>query len=197
MGDCLATNLVPYDGEVYWQPQFYSSIQADALFSHLMANIAWQTEDICLYGRWHKVPRLMAWYGDAKAHYQYSGVSHQPLPWTEELASLRDTIGQQCGVAFNSVLLNLYRNGQDSMGCHADDEPELGNNPVIASLSLGDSRLFRLRHKTRKTSLGITLGHGDLLVMAGSLQHYWLHSVPKTTAHKTARINLTFRTVYC
>ena len=122
----------------------------------------------------------MCWYGDPDAYYRYSGVNHQPRPWTTELQSVRAKVEQQCRCTFNSVLANLYRDGKDSMGCHADDENELGPNPVIASLSLGDERLFKMHHKKRKETLNITAGHGDLLVMAGSLQHHWLHSVPKT-----------------
>jgi alkylated DNA repair dioxygenase AlkB len=137
----------------------------------------------------------MCWYGDPDACYQYSGVNHQSKPWNEALQSVRAKLGQQCGCAFNSVLANLYRNGKDSMGCHADDEKELGHNPLIASLSLGDGRLFKLHHKKSKETVDIILGHGDLLVMAGTLQHHWVHSLPKTRKFKTPRINLTFRNI--
>lgn len=188
-------NLVPYDGEVYLVKQFYPPEQAGTLFSVLYERIAWQEEDILIYGRWCKVPRLMAWYGDAAAYYRYSGVNHPPRAWTKELLAVKADVEKHCNRSFNSVLLNLYRNGQDSMGCHADDEPELGVNPYIASLSLGDERRFKLHHKTRKTTLDIVLGQGDLLVMAGCLQHYWQHSLPKTRQPKTARINLTFREI--
>ncbi|MEQ1530726.1 MAG: alpha-ketoglutarate-dependent dioxygenase AlkB, partial [Methylococcales bacterium] len=129
------------------------------------------------------------------AHYPYSGVKHSPKAWTAELQSIRAQIQQQCTTEFNSVLANLYRDGQDSMGCHADDEKELGRNPLIASLSLGDERLFKLHHKNRQTKLDMLLGHGDLLIMAGTLQHYWRHSLPKTKKAKTPRINLTFRKI--
>lgn len=188
-------NLVPFDGELYLIKQFYRSPESDQLFAALETGLAWQEEDIFIFGKWVKVPRLMCWYGDPGAYYQYSGVNHQPRPWTPELQSVRARIEQQCQCAFNSVLANLYRYGNDSMGCHADDEKELGLNPVIASLSLGDERLFKLHHKKRKDTLDIILGHGDLLVMAGSLQHHWLHSVPKTKKIKTPRINLTFRKI--
>jgi alkylated DNA repair dioxygenase AlkB len=193
---CQGLNLAPYDGELALVSQFYEPHHADALFAQLKTEIAWQEEEILIYGKPCKVPRLMAWYGDARAYYQYSGVNHQPLPWTSELLAIREKVQQYCGADFNSVLLNLYRDGQDSMGCHSDDEKELGENPVIASLSLGDERLFKLHHKTRKTTLNVVFGHGDLLVMAGTLQHHWRHSVPKTRQPKTARINLTFRKVY-
>jgi len=188
-------NLAPFDGELYLIKQFYRLPESDQLFAALETGLAWQEEAIFIYGKWVKVPRLMCWYGDADAYYHYSGVDHQPRPWTTELQSVRAKVEQQCRWSFNSVLANLYRDGKDSMGCHADDEKELGLNPVIASVSLGDERLFKLHHKKRKETLDITLGHGDLLVMAGSLQQHWMHSVPKTRKLKTSRINLTFRKI--
>ena len=188
-------NIVPYDGELYLIKQFYLQSEADLLFAQLQADLAWQEESIFIFGKWVKVPRLMCWYGDAEACYCYSGVNHQPRQWTEALQAIRTKVEQQCQCSFNSVLANLYRDGKDSMGCHADDEKELGLNPVIASLSLGDERLFKLHHKKRKETLDINLGHGDLLVMAGTLQHHWIHSVPKTKKLKTPRINLTFRKI--
>jgi len=191
----LGQNLVPFDGELYLIKQFYQLPESDQLFASFETGLAWQEETIFIFGKWVKVPRLMCWYGDPDAYYQYSGVNHQPRPWTMELQSVRARLEQQCWCTFNSVLANLYRDGKDSMGCHADDEKELGLNPVIASLSLGDERLFKLHHKKRKQTLDIILGHGDLLVMAGSLQHHWLHSVPKTKKIKTPRINLTFRKI--
>ncbi|PPK77686.1 alkylated DNA repair dioxygenase AlkB [Methylobacter tundripaludum] len=193
----MAPNLAPFDGELYLIKPFYSLPESDRLFAQLHAELAWQEEAIFIYGRWVKVPRLMCWYGDPDAWYRYSGVNHQPMPWTPVLQAIREKVERQCQCqcTFNSVLANLYRDGNDSMGCHADDEKELGPNPVIASLSLGDERLFRLHHKKTKDKLDIVLGHGDLLVMAGTLQHHWMHSVPKTKKLKTPRINLTFRTI--
>lgn len=137
----------------------------------------------------------MCWYGDAGAFYLYSGVSHQPLPWTSALLSIREKVQHYCQLEFNSVLLNLYRDGNDSMGYHADDEKDLGESPVIASLSFGAARLFKLQHKYQKITLDIPLGHGDLLIMAGTLQQHWRHALPKTKQHKTPRINLSFRQI--
>ncbi len=188
-------NLAPFDGELYLFKKFYCAQKSDQLFAAFETGLAWQEEDIFIFGHWHKVPRLMCWYGDPDAYYHYSGVDHQPRPWTPELQLVRAEVEKQCRCAFNSVLANLYRDGRDSMGCHADDEKELGLNPVIASLSLGDERLFKLRHKKRKETLDIILDHGDLLVMAGALQRHWLHSVPKTRNFKKPRINLTFRKI--
>jgi len=175
--------------------QFYSQPESDQLFITLLNSLHWQEEDIFIFSKWLKVPRLMCWYGDPDAYYQYSGVNHQPKPWTPELQSIRGKMEQQCQSTFNSVLANLYRDGKDSMGCHADDEKELGINPTIASLSLGDERLFKMHHKKSKQTLNINLQHGDLLLMGGTCQRHWLHSVPKTKAHKTPRINLTFRKI--
>jgi alkylated DNA repair dioxygenase AlkB len=188
-------NLAPFDGELYLLNKFYPSCDADRLFALFKTELAWQEEEIFIFGKWCKVPRLMCWYGDAGATYRYSGVDHQPLPWNDELRSVRKKTEQRCQCTFNSVLANLYRNGSDSMGCHADDEKELGVNPVIASLSFGDERLFRLHHKRRKQTVDIQLGHGDLLIMAGVLQHHWVHSLPKTKSLKMPRINLTFRKI--
>lgn len=165
-------NLLPYDGELYWVRQFYTPDESDYLFTTFKTSLAWQEESIFMFGRWVKVPRLMCWYGDPDAYYQYSGVNHQPKPWNKELQLIRVKIEQRFGSTYNSVLANLYRDGNDSMGCHADDEKELGQNPVIASLSLGDQRLFKLHHKINKTTVDIILGHGDLLIMAGTLQNY-------------------------
>jgi len=191
----MAANLVPFGGELYLIKQFYSLPESDRLFALLQAELVWQEEAIFIYGRWVKVPRLMCWHGDKDAWYRYSGVSHQPLPWTPVLQAIRERMERQCQCSFNSVLANLYRNGADSMGCHADNEKELGLNPVIASLSLGDERLFKLHHKQSKEKRDIVLGHGDLLVMAGTLQYHWTHSVPKTKKLKKPRINLTFRKI--
>jgi alkylated DNA repair dioxygenase AlkB len=191
----LGINLLPYDGELYLIKQFYNLPESDFLFEQLKADLAWQEELIFIYGRWVKVPRLMCWYGDADAWYCYSGVNHQPRPWITVLQTIREKVEQQCQCTFNSVLANLYRDGKDSMGCHADNEKELGINPVIGSLSLGDQRLFALHHNKNKQKLNVFLGHGDLLVMAGTMQHHWKHSVPKTKKLKTPRINLTFRKI--
>jgi alkylated DNA repair dioxygenase AlkB len=189
-------NLLPFDGELYLIKHYFPTSETDRLFALFKAKLSWQEEDIFIFGKWCKVPRLMCWYGDSGAHYRYSGVDHQPLPWTSELLALKKQIEQLCGHQFNSVLANLYRDGKDSMGCHADDEPELGFNPVIASVSFGASRLLKLHHKKRKAKLDIELEHGDLLIMAGAMQHHWLHALPKTRQLKTARINLTFRRVF-
>lgn len=188
----LPHNLVERDGELYYLAGFISRDAAPELFSSLHVELDWREEEIVITGRRVKVPRLMCWYGDADAAYRYSGVNHIPLPWTDRLLELKQAIEDSCGWRFNSALGNLYRNGMDSMGWHADKERELGENPRIASLSLGAERLFRLRHRQGDT-LDLALADGSLLLMGGSLQHHWRHCLPKTRRPCAPRINLTFR----
>jgi alkylated DNA repair dioxygenase AlkB len=168
-----------------------------ALFDQLQGEIAWREESIRLFGKTYLQPRLLAWYGDSSASYRYSGIRHEPLPWLPVLAQLRERVEALSGARYNSVLANLYRNERDSMGLHADDEPELGAQPTIASLSLGEERIFRLKHRSRKdlAPLRLPLGAGSLLVMKGETQQHWKHEIPKQTRPCGARINLTFRLV--
>jgi len=188
-------NLVSRDGELYYLPEFLPQQEARELFECLLNELAWQEEEVTIAGRRVKVPRLICWYGDEGAVYRYSGVAHDPLPWPDSLRRLRQSIESACGHVFNSVLGNLYRDGRDSMGWHADQEKELGNNPFIASLSLGEERLFKIRHNKTGEQVDLSLAGGSLLLMGGSLQHHWRHCVPKTREAKSARINLTFRTI--
>lgn len=166
-------------------------------FTALTNNIDWQQSEIKIAGRMIKIPRLNAWYGDANARYQYSGKWFDPLPWLAELLEIREQIQHLTENDFNSVLANLYRDGQDSVAWHADDEPQLGRNPAIASLTLGDTRRFQLKHKRDKSipRIDIDLPDNSLLVMDGELQHHWIHKVPKTRKTVEPRINLTFRRV--
>lgn len=158
--------------------------------------LAWAPHRVRLFGREHLTPRLCAWYGDADVRYAYSGQTLDPLPWTPALADLRVRIESALGRSFNSVLCNLYRDGADCMGWHSDDEASLGPRPVIASLSLGATRRFALRHRRRAhPSVSLALAHGDLLVMGGDTQHHWQHALPRTHRPVGARINLTFRAV--
>lgn len=188
-------NLAPIDGEIYLIKQFYPEQKADGFIKLLLSELEWQEEQIFIFGRWVKVPRLMCWYGDNDAYYKYSHVVHKPQPWTTTLKQIQHDIENYGEYKFNSVLANLYRNGNDSMGCHADNEPELGKNPLIASLSFGDTRILKFRHKHSNCVLNIPLENGDLLIMAGECQHHWQHQIPKTRQKKNARINLTFRKV--
>ncbi|MCB1757088.1 MAG: alpha-ketoglutarate-dependent dioxygenase AlkB [Gammaproteobacteria bacterium] len=166
-------------------------------FATLMNIVEWQQSDITIANRRIKIPRLNAWYGDPEAHYQYSGQNFEPLPWLPELLEIRRQLQQFSKHDFNSVLVNLYRGGQDSVAWHADNEPHLGRNPAIASLSLGNTRRFQLKHRRDKTLARIDLDLPDnsLLLMDGALQHHWIHQVPKTRKQVGPRINLTYRRV--
>ncbi len=186
-------NHLPFNGELYLVNDFYSTNEAQIIFDELLQNIDWQQEKLFIYGRTVKVPRLMCWFGDKNTTYHYSGVTHQPYPWSEQLLSIKQKIESFYPCSFNSVMANLYQNGSDSMGCHADDEKELGKNPLIASLNFGEQRLIKFRHNKSKKVIDLLLSHGDLLIMAGETQHYWKHEIPKTKTIKTERINLTFR----
>lgn len=171
------------------------AVAAQSLYNHLLTSLQWEQPTLTIAGKKHPIPRLQAWYGDAEAVYRYSGTTFVPTAWTPELSHLRHSLENLCGARFNSVLANWYRNGSDSMGFHADDEPELGRHPLIASLTLGGARRFVLKpyRGLNAESCSINLGNGDLLVMSGETQHYWRHGVPKTTKVVAPRINLTFR----
>jgi alkylated DNA repair dioxygenase AlkB len=191
-----ATRLDLPDAEAWYWPAAFEAGEACRLQDRLRAGIDWQAEQILMFGRRVPVPRLVAWHGEPGASYTYSGTTHVPLPWTPELAFIRERVGALAGVEFNAVLLNRYRDGRDGMGWHADDEPELGANPVIASVSLGATRRFCLRHRRRRElRVDLLLEHGSLLLMAGAMQHHWVHALPKTAAAVGERINLTFRRV--
>ena len=167
---------------------------AQSWFARLRHEIAWERHRIRLFGRDIDSPRLSCWIGDAGAVYTYSGTRFAPHAWTPALATLRSWLEDALGARFNSVLCNLYRDGQDSMGWHSDDEPELGPEPVIASLSFGTARRFRLRHKRDATQrLELDLAPGSLLLMRGATQRHYRHDLPKSAREVGARINLTFR----
>lgn len=160
-------------------------------------HIQWKSDQIKMYSKTVPLPRLTAWYGDSGTSYTYSGITSEPNEWNKGLLYIKEKIEQVTALSFNSVLLNWYRNGEDHMGWHADDEQELGTNPVIASVNFGEARDFVIRRIDDPTKkIVIPLKHGSLLVMAGELQHYWQHSVPKRMKVKGSRFNLTFRTVF-
>lgn len=182
-------------GELSLWPKWLARDEADALFDALHATTAWEVHRIRIFAREVDSPRLSCWIGDKDATYVYSRTRFEPHPWTPALAALRDRVEQACDARFNSVLANLYRNGLDSMGWHSDNEPELGPQPVIASLSLGAARRFRLKPRVAGHIVGMELGHGSLLRMAGDTQRLYLHDLPKTSADVGPRLNLTFRWV--
>ncbi|MCE2569932.1 alpha-ketoglutarate-dependent dioxygenase AlkB family protein [Motilimonas eburnea] len=178
------------DGELLVQPHFYCASRCRALFTSL-EQLNWQQQAIQMFGKSVMQPRLQFWCGDKP--YTYSGLTLPATPWPRILLAIKSEIEQVSGYQFNSVLGNLYRDGQDYMGWHSDDEPELGSCPVIASLSLGQTRRFLMRHKQTGEKHEFALGDGCLLIMAGATQHHWLHQIAKTQRQCEPRINLTFR----
>ncbi|MDZ4666913.1 MAG: alpha-ketoglutarate-dependent dioxygenase AlkB [bacterium] len=190
-----SNNLLPKDGEVIYYANCFNLAQSERLFEALNTQIEWQQDTIKIYGKGHLIPRLNAWYGDAGKTYAYSGLHLEPHSWTAELLEIKASIEALSGASFNSVLLNLYRNGNHSMGWHSDDERELGKNPIIASVNFGATRSFHLRHKQEKSRIKLDLYNGSMLLMKGQTQHHWQHQVPKTKKPLGPRINLTFRTV--
>ena len=188
--------------ELLFDPAFLPPVEAVALLAQLTADVTWEQRAIRIFGQEIPQPRLTAWYGDAEARYTYSGLAWEPRPWLPALHALRQRLEAATGHRFNSVLLNLYRDGRDSMGWHADDEPELGPAPAIASLSLGATRRFRLRPSRTQARaglapapFGIDLPGGSLLLMRGPTQQHWQHALPKTARPVAPRLNLTFRLV--
>ncbi|MGL5872261.1 MAG: alpha-ketoglutarate-dependent dioxygenase AlkB family protein [Xenococcaceae cyanobacterium] len=185
------------DGEVIIYRNFFEELESDRLFQELLNNINWRQDKITFFGKEVNLPRLTAWYGDENKSYKYSGITMNPDTWTPTLLAIEERVEKIVEIKFNSVLLNLYRNGKDYVSWHSDDEPELGKNPIIASVSFGATRRFQLRHRSNKDldTVEIALTHGSLLLMKGSTQHFWKHQVPKTSKVLTERINLTFRVI--
>jgi alkylated DNA repair dioxygenase AlkB len=178
-------------GLLRYDAAFLPPAEADTLFAHLRDTVPWKQE-----GRPPRMfPRLTAWYASPGVNYSYSGVTHEAIPWTSELLEVKQRAEAAAGTTWNSLLLNFYRDGRDSIGFHADDEPELGTNPVIGSISLGAQRRFVLKHPASGETLEFNLPHGSLLVMGGTSQHHWRHGVPKTRKPVGPRINLTFRQI--
>lgn len=185
------------DADLRYFSHYYRPDEADQLFEHLKAGTPWRQDSIRIAGIERQQPRLSAWYGDSDAEYTYSGLHLVPLPWSQQLLAIKSALETTCASSFNSVLLNYYRDQQDSMGWHSDDEAELGAMPVIASLTLGADREFALKHKTRKElRYKIRLKHGSLLIMQGTTQAHWLHAIAKEKDAVGPRINLTFRRIF-
>lgn len=190
-----AETLCLPDAQLHWFPSFMDVEAANATLQQLRDTTPWRQDNIRMHGRTLPVPRLQAWYGSPAARYGYSGILLDPLPLTPLLDNIRSRIEEACRSRFNAVLLNWYRDGQDSVSWHSDDEPELGSDPVIASLSLGVTRRFELRHRQR-TDLGkltLDLSHGSLLLMDKGVQTHWQHRIPKQPGITGTRLNLTFR----
>jgi alkylated DNA repair dioxygenase AlkB len=187
--------LLPTDGSAKLYDWVLGDSNPSQVMQELLTTVPWSSQTITMFGKQYVEPRRTAWFGDDGASYTYSGITMTPLAWTPLLTSLRKICEEHSGGSFNSVLLNLYRDGNDKMGWHADDEPELGVEPVIASLSLGVTRRFRFRHRTTKEIVECELATGSLVVMSGLSQKYWVHEVPRQKRITDPRINLTFRKI--
>ncbi len=184
------------DAELEYFPNFLNKEKADLLLEKLLKEVHWQQQNIKLFGKEIPQPRLTAFYAEQGISYTYSGLQLKPKNFSTELWELKQKTQELSGYDFNTCLANLYRRGNDSMGWHADDEKVLGKNPVIASISLGGIRRFQFKHKTNKDlKESIELQHGSLLIMKGSMQHFWKHQLPKTKKEVAPRINLTFRKI--
>ena len=182
------------DSDIVYKKDFLDTNNADELFHYLTNHINWRQDQIKVFGKTYLQPRLTALFGNNGRSYSYSNITMDPLAFNKELEDLRVRIEAISGAQFTTCLLNLYRDGADSNGWHADDEAELGNNPVIASVSLGQARYFHMKHRKLKDKrFKILLEHGSLLLMRGSTQHHWLHQLPKSKRALGPRINLTFR----
>jgi len=185
------------DASIYIVPTIRLPLVAEEVLGRLIAETPWRAESIVLWGKKYLQPRLIAWFADTGIHYTYSKIRLDPLPWTDLLQGIRREVERVAKTSFNSVLINYYRNQNDSMGMHSDDEPELGTNPVIASLSVGDPRIFILKHRVRKDlkTIRIKLNSASLLVMQGNTQENWRHGIPKERRPCGPRVNLTFRQI--
>lgn len=183
------------NGEYLHISNFFEKSTSDNYLKTLLDTIDWKQEKMNMYGKELLFPRLTAWYGDNDKPYSFSGITLKPKQWTKDLLEIKSKVETKTDVSFNSVLLNRYRNGNDSISWHTDAEKELGKNPIIASVNFGATREFQLRHIHTKEKLSIQLSHGSLLIMLGELQHFWQHQIPKTKKPVSERINLTFRVI--
>lgn len=197
------TELPAHQGElelhkasIQYFPEFFTAEESDQLYAQLKEECAWRSDRIQVFGKWYDQPRLTALYGEEGRSYTYSGIAMNPLPFTPLLQSIKSRVEAVSKEHFSSCLLNYYRDGNDSNGWHADDEPELGTNPVIASISLGVPRFFHLRPKKGpRETYKLLLSPGSLLLMGGETQHHWQHQIPKSKRITEGRINLTFRQI--
>ena len=189
-------NLLPYDGIVQDYGVVLGEEEADDYLQTFLTALAWQHDEVKLFGQYYRTARQVAWYADAAYTYVYSGMPKQAQIWHPDLFQLKQKIEQRVGHLFNSCLANLYADGQQAMGWHSDNESTLGQQPVIASLSLGATRKFRFKHQQTQSHVDCMLQHGQLLVMRGTTQQYWKHCITKSARVIEPRINLTFRYFY-
>jgi len=185
------------DADIILFENVFSNQESNKLLLNLIDHIQWRQDKIKIFGKLINQPRLTAFYGDADKEYSYSGIVMKPIDWNEDLLFIKNRVVEIAKINFTSVLLNYYRDGKDSMGWHSDDEKELGQNPVIGSVSFGESRVFQMKHKIRKEikRVDIPLTHGSILLMRGATQHFWQHQIPKSSKQLQTRINLTFRNI--
>jgi alkylated DNA repair dioxygenase AlkB len=188
-------NLLPFDGIVNYHGMIFSHADAEKFLRDLSANIAWEHDEVMMFGKKIITKRKVAWYGDEPFNYTYSHVKKTALPWTPILQAIKDKIEEASGETYNSCLLNLYHNGEEGMGWHTDNEKELKKEGAIASISFGVPRKFCFKHKQTEEKVDLLLDHGSLLVMKGSTQSHWLHRLPPSKKINSLRINLTFRTI--
>lgn len=189
------TNLLHKDGVVNYHRNMLTYDEANRYFNLLLQNVAWENDEVVIFGRHIVAKRKVAWYGDSDYLYTYSNTTKRASPWTKELSDLKQIVEERTQTEFNSCLLNLYQNGDEGIAWHSDDEDSLGKNSTIASLSLGAERKFSFKHKQTKETISLVLEHGSLLVMKDVTQTNWLHSLPKSKKITRPRINLTFRTI--
>ena len=194
------STVIDRDGDVSYWPGFFESWEADECLQNLMNDVPWSQDSIKIFGRSMLQPRLTCWMGDPGVSYKYSGLLMAPKPWSATVVAIKTRVERVADMSFNSALLNFYRDGNDSMGWHRDNEKELGHAPVIISLSFGAERRFMLRrYKSKEQKTTLNLGHGSMLRMSGELQTFWEHSLPKVAKLSAAgtgpRVNITFRNV--
>jgi len=188
--------LLPYDGSAILHNEVWALDESHEFLVDLLEHVEWVQPMLQMFGRPVLQPRLTAWFGESGRRYTYSGVAFDPKPWTTSLRAIKAVCEERASARFNSVLVNLYRSGDDSVAWHADDEPELGTNPTIASVSFGATRRFDLKHRETGETVKTDLRSGSLLVMSGACQHKWLHQVAKTKKASDPRVNLTFRSIH-
>lgn len=193
----FSENVLPHHGEVYLYGNFFSKEESDLFYFELREEVPWKHEPIKIFGKEVMQPRLTAWYADEGIKYTYSGITMQGLIWSRALLKIKQKVETCSGLTFNSALLNYYRDGNDSMGWHRDNEKELGKDPAIASVSFGASRTLKFRnYRNKKEQILLELEHGSLLTMLGETNHHWEHAIPKSKKINSGRINITFRFVY-
>jgi len=198
--DSSQAKTIPYnlpDSDITLFDNFFTNQESKNLHQKLIDNIQWRQDKIKIFGKLIDQPRLTAFYGDTTKEYSYSGILMKPNDWNDDLLFIKNRVEEVSKITFSSVLLNYYRDGKDSMGWHSDDEKELGQNPVIGSVSFGESRVFQMRHKFKKDikKVDVELKDGSFLLMKGTTQYFWQHQIPKSKRELKSRINLTFRVI--